>query len=77
MFLCLPKVHSRDATGKAGSSNSSKSLQQEMLQNAKACMQPRLDYFEKHLSSSLTDVLLAFKAARFSSTEDARYSARC
>ena len=35
-FLCLPKVHSRDAKGKAGSSSSLKSLQQEMLQNAKA-----------------------------------------
>ena len=75
MFLCLPKVHSRDATGKAGSSNSSRSLQQEMLQNAKTCMQPCLDYFVKHLSSSLRDVLLAFKAARFFLNR--RYSARC
>ena len=46
VFSVSPKVHSRDARGKAGSSNSGGSLQQEMLQHAKACVQPGLDYFE-------------------------------
>ena len=36
-----------------------------MLQHTKVCVQPVLDYFEKHLSSSLTDALMACKAARF------------
>ena len=72
VFRVSPKVHSRDARGKAGSSNSGGSLQQEMLQHTKACVQPGLDYFEKHLSSSLKDVLLAFKAARFFSPQKMR-----
>ena len=72
VFCVSPKVHSRDARGKAGSSNSGGSLQQEMLQHTKACVQPGLDYFEKHLSSSLKDVLLAFKAARFFSPQKMR-----
>ena len=56
---------SRVVRGSASISSVSGSLQQRMLNYAKSCVQPGLDYFEKHLNSSLKDALSVFKAARY------------
>ena len=48
-----------------GSTCTSQPLQQRIVQYGTACVQPGLDYFEKHFNSSLKDTLSAFKAARY------------
>ena len=46
-----------------GSTSASQSLQQRIVHYGYTCVQPGLDYFEKHFNSNL-DTLMAFKAAR-------------
>ena len=46
-------------------STANQSLQQRIVQYGTACVQPGLDYFERHFNSSLKDALSAFKAARY------------
>ena len=54
----FPPSRSRGSTAK-------QSLQQRIVQHGTACVQLRLDYFERHFNSSLKDALSAFKAARY------------
>jgi len=51
-----------------GSASASQTLQQRIIQYGTACVQPGLDYFEKHFNSS-QDTLSAFKAARYFSPQ--------
>ena len=52
-------LHSRGSTG------TTQALQQNIINYATACVQPGLDYFNKIFDSTLKDMLLAFKAARY------------
>ena len=40
-------------------------MEEELIQYAKSCMQPRVTYYSNQLATSMKEPLEAFKAARF------------
>ena len=52
-------LHSRESTG------TTQAYKQNIINYATACVQPGLDYFNKIFDSTLKDMLLAFKGARY------------
>ena len=58
----FPPSHSR------GSASASQTLHQRIVRYGTACVQPGLNYFEKHFNSS-QDTLSAFKAVRYFSPQ--------